>query len=842
MVEIGNERSNQFWEKHCQQERLEAGVERDIRESFIRAKYQDRAWIPQPTGEDREALSKQLLVCVASNNLMRTIQLLVHGADVSYEDPNEPNPKLKTCLGVARHHKQTLQVELLEQNRALSSPKPVDIPQVVTKKGHLYKTGNDRTGWKRRWCTLDQFRGVEYFRSETDPDCQGDIKIHEMLSISLCDEEKDPKYPHCFELNTQSRGYLFCADSKAEMDDWIETLKKVIPRDGAEKLGFDKVGYLRKKDPHNVGGWKKRWFTLKGKSLVYYRREREELSEIDLKKVVELKPPDHVSGTPEALCCFQICLPDRVYTLRADTPAEAESWMQALRHTQVSGIPLSEQQTTSARIPIIVHKCLQFVETFGLEAQGIYRMSGNLAKIRRLILGFNQDARGFLINSEEYTVHDVAGVLKDFFKSLPDPLLTHSLYQDFVLVMKEAEHEQQLVQLKSLVEQLPPVNRETLKRIIGHLNRVIDHESKNKMGRTNLVSLFAPTLMTVNADAVSMQNAKYEFMCMDKMIQYYKWLFEVKDEEEAKEKELEEAKEKILRAAQQQKVVNVGMTSNMKFLNTIYILSRSGDTYGTYITPETSVGEIVEEVSTNKSLPPDHYALYLVIGEGDSYRVLSSSDRLLAALSSVGSECHLCLKPNAFYESIKPFMHQDGWESVQVHVREKKKWKRYPCAVRGKSFVQFKDNKCTNEVVRLAVSELDVFAGMEKAVRTDHKNPMPTRNFFWLKQTRGMRGHEDHTKYLCTDSEQDLQKLIAALVKAKYGPEGLQTPLLPTRPPPPELAVRRTTISVSPNTPKRHQFATASVQVSLCLFFNLHVTHYLFVLCRVFSPLQYTKW
>lgn len=36
--------------------------------------------------------------------------------------------------------------------------------------------------------------------------------------------------------------------------------------------GFDKVGYLRKKDPHNVGGWKRRWFNLKGKSLVYYRR------------------------------------------------------------------------------------------------------------------------------------------------------------------------------------------------------------------------------------------------------------------------------------------------------------------------------------------------------------------------------------------------------------------------------------------------------------------------------------------------------------------------------------------------------------------------------------------
>ena len=36
--------------------------------------------------------------------------------------------------------------------------------------------------------------------------------------------------------------------------------------------GYDKVGYLKKKDSHNVGVWKRRWFTLKGKSLVYYKR------------------------------------------------------------------------------------------------------------------------------------------------------------------------------------------------------------------------------------------------------------------------------------------------------------------------------------------------------------------------------------------------------------------------------------------------------------------------------------------------------------------------------------------------------------------------------------------
>ena len=34
--------------------------------------------------------------------------------------------------------------------------------------------------------------------------------------------------------------------------------------------GFDKVGYLKKKE--SVGGFKRRWFTLKGKSLSSFKR------------------------------------------------------------------------------------------------------------------------------------------------------------------------------------------------------------------------------------------------------------------------------------------------------------------------------------------------------------------------------------------------------------------------------------------------------------------------------------------------------------------------------------------------------------------------------------------
>jgi len=289
--------------------------------------------------------------------------------------------------------------------------------------------------------------------------------------------------------------------------------------------GFDKVGYLKKRDPHNVGGWKKRWFTLKGKTLAYYRREREELAEIDLKKVLELKGPEP-GGNFEQQCSFQIVLQERVFHLRADTPQEAETWISALKHTQVSGIPLSEQQLTNGGIPILVHKCLQFIESYGLEIEGLYRLSGVKAKIRKLILAFNQDARGVVIDPESYTVHDVTGTLKLFFRNLPDPLLTHHLYEALISC-SQLDHETQLLQLQLLIDKLPPVNKDTLRRIIGHLRKVIDHESKNKMGPSNLIRLFGPTLMTVDGDPVTFANTQYECACVHTMINHYKWLFQV---------------------------------------------------------------------------------------------------------------------------------------------------------------------------------------------------------------------------------------------------------------------------------------------------------------------------
>ncbi len=82
MVKIGNNRSNEFWEKHLQSPRLDANVEDEIRETFIHAKYVTRSWIPRETSENKDTLNALLCENVATDNLLKTVELLALGANV----------------------------------------------------------------------------------------------------------------------------------------------------------------------------------------------------------------------------------------------------------------------------------------------------------------------------------------------------------------------------------------------------------------------------------------------------------------------------------------------------------------------------------------------------------------------------------------------------------------------------------------------------------------------------------------------------------------------------------------------------------------------------------------
>ena len=101
-------------------------------------------------------------------------------------------------------------------------------------------------------------------------------------------------------------------------------------------------------------------------------------------------------------------------------------------------------------VPLVVYQCIQAVDLFGLEVEGIYRLSGSSASVNKLKNIFDngklqnfcmaqadqcEDPNRVDFRNPEAFYHDVnsvAGLLKQFFRDLPDPLLTREHYQSFI--------------------------------------------------------------------------------------------------------------------------------------------------------------------------------------------------------------------------------------------------------------------------------------------------------------------------------------------------------------------------------------------------------------------------
>ncbi|EFW18488.1 hypothetical protein D8B26_005261 [Coccidioides posadasii str. Silveira] len=153
-------------------------------------------------------------------------------------------------------------------------------------------------------------------------------------------------------------------------------------------------------------------------------------------------------------------------------------------------------------IPMIVYQCIQAVELFGLNVEGIYRLSGNTLHIQRMKALFDNDSSKVDFTNPENFHHDVnsvAGLLKQFFRELPDPLFTNERYQDFINAARKDDDVQRRDTLHALINSLPDPNYATLRALILHLNHVQERASENRMNAGNIAISFGLTLMGSNA-------------------------------------------------------------------------------------------------------------------------------------------------------------------------------------------------------------------------------------------------------------------------------------------------------------------------------------------------------
>ncbi|KAK7537099.1 Rho GTPase activator [Phyllosticta citribraziliensis] len=165
----------------------------------------------------------------------------------------------------------------------------------------------------------------------------------------------------------------------------------------------------------------------------------------------------------------------------------------------VFGVSLDELfRRDGSPVPMVVYQCIQAVELFGLDAEGIYRVPGTSTHIQDMKAMFDHDSAAVDFRNPEAFFHDVnsvAGLLKQFFRELPDPLLTHEHYQEFIEAAKIEDDTVRRDSLHAIINALPDPNYATLRAIVLHLNRVQERSTSNRMSSSNLAICFAPTLM-----------------------------------------------------------------------------------------------------------------------------------------------------------------------------------------------------------------------------------------------------------------------------------------------------------------------------------------------------------
>ena len=155
----------------------------------------------------------------------------------------------------------------------------------------------------------------------------------------------------------------------------------------------------------------------------------------------------------------------------------------------------SRCQFEHAAIPSIVTHCIAEVEARGMNQEGIYRKSGGSNQVKVIQLGFEKDG-DYDISDPDLDIHAVTSALKQYFRKLPLPLITHEVYDLLIEAVRSIEEGTiRASTVRSAIATLPRCHYDVLEVLMLHLARVMEQERENLMTPHNLSVVFAPTIM-----------------------------------------------------------------------------------------------------------------------------------------------------------------------------------------------------------------------------------------------------------------------------------------------------------------------------------------------------------
>uniref|UniRef100_A0AAQ4QLF0 SLIT-ROBO Rho GTPase activating protein 3 n=1 Tax=Gasterosteus aculeatus aculeatus TaxID=481459 RepID=A0AAQ4QLF0_GASAC len=142
-------------------------------------------------------------------------------------------------------------------------------------------------------------------------------------------------------------------------------------------------------------------------------------------------------------------------------------------------------QDSGQPIPVVVESCVRYINLYGLQQQGIFRVPGSHVEVNDIKNAFERGEDPLVDDQSDHDINSVAGVLKLYFRGLENPLFPKERFLDLISTTK--------------LDSVPPQKNKS--------HFVSQYSDENMMDPYNLAICFGPTLMPIpdEQDPVSCQ-------------------------------------------------------------------------------------------------------------------------------------------------------------------------------------------------------------------------------------------------------------------------------------------------------------------------------------------------
>uniref|UniRef100_A0A3B1KJ68 ArfGAP with RhoGAP domain, ankyrin repeat and PH domain 1 n=1 Tax=Astyanax mexicanus TaxID=7994 RepID=A0A3B1KJ68_ASTMX len=684
-------------------------------------------------------LIQALCINVQSNDVCETLALVFCGADVNCDTglPDSPSP-----IALAVNYGQALQVEFLTQNRNTGQCMKLAIhtehymaPPSITHNGFLFKTASmarpiterkNKEEFSRRWCVLND-GNFNYYESDKNATPNGGLKMKEIVCLAVSPPETHG-YDHSFEIYSDAeRLYLFGTDNPETMREWVKSIaKSFIPQCAEELLqkDFERIGRLRYKDPLNLESSRVGWFCLVGSTLHVCLEDSHGQETIHLQKLLELSRDNEVLVLVER---------GRTLYIEGERKLDFHGWAAGIeRAAGSSGDTLRQQQLTEADIPVIVERCIHYITQYGLTSEGIYRKSGVNSKIAALLEAFRRNARSVWLKEAEQQVDDVSNVLKRFFRDIEEGLFGQHA-QNWLTTTAVSDESKRISHYQLLFNNLPRVNKATLRTLVNHLYCVQRFSEMNQMNLHNLAIVFGPTLFQTDGKDYNAGRV------VEDLIQHYIAIFHASGD----------------------------------FICTVY-LEEKKETAEQHVKVPASMtaAELTFEILDRRKMTwkdKDYWCCFEVYEKEETERPLHYQERVLPILHSLGTDSYLLVKKHHSMEAMLVYLASkvDVTKHGMLKFREEKSLlglttgsfnDRY-FMLNQTSLRLYKDVRSNRAEKEWPVKCLKVFQGIKKKLR-----PPTCWGLTVVYESERTEKQEKQQWYLCCDTQTEMREWFATFL------------------------------------------------------------------------------